>query len=160
MGNKSWYLTEVESKFFKSVGAGGKSSKGGNGMLWDGSDKIFALKVSNNLWSHCSWISHLGSSTAFPVWYGFFRNCWLAFFIFHRLFLLDSLQWRIWSLVRTFSSKVCKESLVHWSEVLLILASKSFFSVTTLMECWGLLLWPLGDYSFLWRSPKSREPWS
>ena len=48
MGSKTWYLTEVES----SVGAGGKPSKGGNRMLWDGSDKISALKVSNKLWSH------------------------------------------------------------------------------------------------------------
>ena len=48
MISKSWYLTEV--------GAGGKPSKESNKMLWDGSDKISALKISSKLWSHCSWI--------------------------------------------------------------------------------------------------------
>ena len=37
----------MELKSFKSVGAGGKQSKGGNGMLRDGSDKISVLKVFN-----------------------------------------------------------------------------------------------------------------
>ena len=150
----------MESKSFKRVGAGGKPSKVGNGMLRDGSDKISALKVLNKLWLHCNWISHLGSSTAFPAWYRFFRNCWLAFLIFHRLFLLDSLRRRIRYLVRTFSSKVCKESLVHWSQVLLVLVNNSFFSVTSLMECCVVLVMLHRDFPFLGRSPKKREPWS
>ena len=51
MENKSWYLTEVELKSFKSARAQTNPSKGGNGMLWDGSHNVSVLKVSSKLWS-------------------------------------------------------------------------------------------------------------
>ena len=47
---------------FGSVGTGGKET------LREGSDKVFALKVSYKLWSHSSGITHLGSRTSFPAW--------------------------------------------------------------------------------------------
>ena len=107
-------------------------------MLWDGSGKIFALKVSNKLWSHCSWISHLGSSTAFPAWYGFFRNCWLAFFIFQRLFLLDSLRrsnqiryWSIASLSHCKSIDSCQNSWSNFNMAIL-------FDLQTVKSTWKI----------------------
>ena len=66
MGIKSWQRTEVELQSFKSVKAGGNPFKKAKRELWEDSDKSFSVKIPNKIWSHCSCIAHLGSSTSFP----------------------------------------------------------------------------------------------
>ena len=66
MGIKSWQRTEVELQSFKSVKAGGNPFKKAKRELWEDSDKSFSVKIPNKIWSHCSCIAYLGSTTSFP----------------------------------------------------------------------------------------------
>ena len=66
------------------MGADGKSSNGGSGMLKRGSFKVFHLKRSRVDLSHFKLTWQFISQTFFPTSYKFFENDLKAFLIFHR----------------------------------------------------------------------------